>query len=199
MTTFFLVRHASCDGLGEKLWGRTAGVCLNEAGREEAYRLAERFSGAGLDAIYSSPLERARETAEAIAQVTQLDVQQNVAFNEIDLGEWSGKSFETLSRDEAWSRWNTQRSMARVPGGELFLEVQCRAIAELERLAEQHPEARVAIVSHSDVIKAVIGYVAGTPIDLLQRIEISPASVSIVATDEHAPKLLAVNSRSELT
>lgn len=198
MTTFFLVRHASCPGLGKMLWGRKEGVCLNEAGKAEAQRLAKRFNGLKLDALYSSPLERARETADAIASVARVEVQENSAFNEIDFGEWSGKSFDELQPDERWRRFNTKRSMALIPGGESFLEAQTRAITELEKLSWRHPDARVAIVTHADVIKAIVSHVAGAPIDLWQRLEISPGSVTIVATDEHETKLLAVNSRSEL-
>jgi probable phosphoglycerate mutase len=171
---------------------------LNEEGKAQARRLAEHFKSVKLDAVYSSPLERALETAEAIARVAKLEVKQSAAFNEVDFGEWSGKSFETLSRDECWKRFNTQRSVTKIPGGESFLDVQARVIAELERLAEQHANASVAIVAHADVIKAAVGYVAGTPIDLLQRFEISPGSVSIIATDEHGLKLLAVNSSCEM-
>ena len=199
MTTFYLARHGSCAGLGKTLWGRTAGVCLNEEGKAQAQRLAERFSGLVLDAIYSSPLERALETAEAIARTTKLEVKQSSAFNEVDFGDWTGKSFEELAHDKRWHRFNTQRSVTSIPGGESFLDVQARVIAELERLTEQHRDRNVAIVSHADVIKAAVGYVATTPIDLLQRIEISPCSVSIIANGEHDTKLLAVNSRVELT
>ena len=198
MTTFYLVRHASCDGLGKTIWGRTEGICLNEQGRAEKQQLARRFADVKLDALYSSPLERARETADALARVTQLEIQQNEAFNEIDFGEWSGKSFAELARDARWQRFNTQRSMATIPGGESFIDSQTRAVNELEKLRQRHGEAHVAIVSHADVIKAVVGYVVGAPIDLQRRIEISPCSVSIVATDEHETKLLAVNSRSGL-
>jgi probable phosphoglycerate mutase len=198
MTTFYLIRHGACDGLGETIWGRTEGISLNDEGRAQAQQLADRFGGVKLDAIYSSPLQRARETAEPVARIAQREIRESPAFNEIDFGEWSGKSFELLRRDERWHRFNTQRSMARIPGGESFLDAQTRAINELEKLREQHGDARVAIVSHADVIKAVVGYVAGAPIDFWQRLEISPCSVSIVATDEHETKLLAVNSSSEL-
>jgi probable phosphoglycerate mutase len=205
--------------LGEVLWGRSAHVVLNEEGKAQAQRTAERFSrtaerfnGVRLDAVYSSPLERALETAEAIARVARLEVKQNAAFNEVDFGDWTGKSFEELEHDQRWRRFNTQRGVAKIPngvrGGELFLDVQARVVAELNRLTELHSEQNVAIVSHADVIKAAVGYVAGTPIDLLQRFEISPGSVSIIATDEHYTdehdtnlndtKLLAVNSRCEL-
>ena len=198
MTTFYLIRHGACAGIGEKLWGRSAGVCLNDEGKQQAQQLAERFKNVALDAVYSSPLERALETAEAIARAARLEVKQLAAFNEINFGEWTGKSLDELSRDERWQRFNNQRSVANVPGGESFLDVQARVVAELGRLSQQHPNAGVAIVSHADVIKAAVGYVAGTHIDLLQRIEISPCSVSVIVTDTNGPRLLTANSTNEL-
>jgi len=198
MTVFFLVRHGACDGLGEILWGRTEHVCLNEAGKAQAQRLAERFRNVMLDAVYSSPLDRALQTAEAIARAARLEVKQSVAFNEIDFGDWSGTSFQALSHDEVWRRFNTQRSVTSIPGGESFLDVQARVVGELEHLSAQHKDKHVVIVSHADAIKAAVGYVAGTPIDLLQRFEISPCSVSIIAANEYETKLLAVNSQCEL-
>jgi broad specificity phosphatase PhoE len=180
MTTFYLVRHGACDGLGRKLWGRTAGVCLNDEGKRQAQELGERFKDVALDAVYSSPLERAVETAEAIARVARLEIKQLAAFNEIDFGEWTGKSFDQLSGDERWQRFNDQRSVANVPGGESFIEVQARVVMELDRLSLKYTDARVAVVSHADVIKAAVGYFAGTPIDVLQRLEISPCSVNVI-------------------
>ena len=198
MTTFYLVRHGACAGIGEKLWGRTAGVCLNEEGKRQAQQLGERFRDLALEAIYSSPLERALETGEAIARIARLDIKQTAAFNEIDFGDWNGKSLDELSGDTRWQRFNNQRSVANVPGGESFLAVQARVVTELEHLSQQHMDGRVAIVSHADVIKAAVGYVAGTHIDLLQRIEISPCSVSVITTGAGGPRLLAVNSKCEL-
>jgi broad specificity phosphatase PhoE len=125
-----------------------------------------------------------------------LEVNKNPAFDEIDFGEWSGKSFETLASDEVWRRFNSDRSTTRIPGGESFLQVQTRVITELERLSAQHSNARVAIVSHADVIKAAVGYIAATPIDLLQRIEISPCSVSII---QDSMSLLTINNTSALS
>ena len=199
MTTFFLIRHASCSGLGQTLWGRTPGVCLNETGKIQAQRLAERLQGITLQAIYSSPLERALETAETIARSMRLEVNKNPALDEVDFGEWTGKSFDTLGGDERWRRFNSVRSATRIPGGESFLEVQTRIVTELERISAQHNDERVAIVSHADVIKAAVGYYTATPIDLLQRIEISPCSVSIVGMDKDGPRLLTVNNTSDLS
>lgn len=199
MTTFFLIRHASCSGLGQTLWGRTLGIYLDETGKLQALRLAERFRGITLEAIYSSPLERALETAETIARTMNLEVNQNPAFHEIDFGEWTGKSFDTLASDEVWRRFNSVRSTTRIPGGESFLEVQTRVIAELENLSSQHNNARVAIVSHADVIKAAVGYFTATPIDLLQRIEISPCSVNVITMDKTGTRLLTINNTGALS
>src|SRR4029434_6767359 len=97
--------------------------------------------------------------------------------------------FDELSNDERWRRFNTNRSMTTIPGGESFLAVQSRVVTELEKLALHHHGASVAIVSHADVSKAAVGYFAATPIDLLQRIEISPCSVSVIAVSKDSTKL----------
>lgn len=185
MTVFYLVRHGACEGLGKTLWGRTAGVCLNEEGKAQALQLVKRFSSIKLDAVYSSPLERARETADVIARAARLEVQQSSAFNEIDFGDWSGKSFDALAHDDRWHRFNTHRSITSIPGGETFPAVRARVNAELERLSAQHKNSRVVIVSHADVIKAALGYGTDMPVDVLQRYEILPGSVTLVITDAH--------------
>jgi len=177
VTTFLCIRHASCDGLGRTLWGRTPGIRLNEQGRLEAQQLAEGFDGTRFDAIYSSPLERALETAEAIARRMNLEVTRSDALNEIDYGEWSAQTFEQLHGDERWHHFNSERSTAVIPGGESFLEVQNRVVKEIDRLAHEHGNGRIALVSHADVIRAAVGYFDGTPIDLLLSIEVSPCSI----------------------
>jgi len=198
MTTFFLIRHASYSGLGQTLWGRTPGICLNEKGQLQAQRLADRFKNISLNAIYSSPLDRALQTATEIARCMKLEVRKSEAANEINFGDWTGKTFECLSSDRRWHHFNNYRSMTTIPGGESFLEVQNRIVKEIETLAEQHGKARIAIVSHADVIRAAVAYFAATPIDMIDRFEILPCSVSIVAVDEDSATLLTVNNMDEL-
>jgi probable phosphoglycerate mutase len=198
MTTFFLIRHAPCNGLGQTLWGRTPGICLNEKGQLQAQRLADRFKNIPLNVIYSSPLDRALQTAAEIARSLKLEVRQSDAANEINFGDWSGKTFEWLSGDRRWRRFNNYRSMTMIPGGESFLEVQNRIVSEIETLAEQHGKARIAIVSHADVIRAAVAYFAATSIDMIDRFEILPCSVSVVAVNEDRATLLTVNNLGEL-
>lgn len=109
------------------------------------------------------------------------------------MGEWAGSSFEELGGQAEWRRFNALRSMTRPPGGELMLETQARVVTELECLRRRHPEQVVAVVSHADVIKAAISHLAGAPLDLFHRIEIAPASVSVVGLDENAVRIQRVN------
>jgi probable phosphoglycerate mutase len=194
MTTFLLIRHAETDDLGQALSGRRSGVGLNAAGRRQAEQLAARLAGEGIAAVYSGPLERVRETARPLAERLGLEVREAPELDEIDLGEWSGQSFEALNCRDDWRRFNSVRSCTRAPGGELMLEVQARGVGFLQRLCGERPGAAVAVVSHADVIKAVLAYYLGLPLDLAQRLEVSPASVSVLALEEGGPRVLCVNS-----
>jgi broad specificity phosphatase PhoE len=109
------------------------------------------------------------------------------------MGEWTGVSFDQLNTHTEWRRFNTVRSLTRIPGGELMLETQARMVGELENLRCRHSGQVVAVVSHGDVIKGVVAHMIGTPLDLMQRIEISPASVSVVGLGEHGPYVQRIN------
>jgi probable phosphomutase (TIGR03848 family) len=193
MTKFLLIRHATTDAVGKKLSGRIAGVHLNEQGIKQAQQLAERLANIPIAAIYSSPLERAIETAEPVAKRHQLGTIICEDFLEIDFGKWTNCSFEELQIEKQFHLFNSFRSATRIPGGELMLEAQARIVAGLQKLCIQHPNETVAVVSHSDLIKAAITYYAGIPLDLFQRIEISPASVNIVEVYEETARIILVN------
>jgi probable phosphoglycerate mutase len=195
MTTFLLVRHASCDPVGVALAGRAPGVSLNEEGRRQAARLAVALGERrDIAAVYSSPIERAWETARAIADALGLAVDVAPALTEIDFGAWTGKTFEMLDDDPAWRRFNSYRSGTRAPGGEHMLEVQARAVAEIARLGVRHEGRTVVIVTHGDVVRAIVAYYAGIPLDLLQRVEIDPASVSTLELTEDSARILQLNA-----
>jgi probable phosphoglycerate mutase len=193
MTDFLLVRHAACDPVGVAIAGRAPGVSLNEQGRLEAERVADRLAGTSIIAVYSSPLERARETAQAISQRHDLAVHDHDAFAEIDFGDWTGRTLESLAPDEQWHRFNTLRSATRIPGGELVAEAQLRAVRGLEALRCAHPSGVVVIVTHADIIRATLAFYLGMPIDLMLRLEISPASVSAIRLDEWGLQVTCVN------
>jgi probable phosphoglycerate mutase len=197
VTTFLLVRHATCDAVGSRIAGRAPGEHLNDEGRAQAARLAERLAGITIEALYSSPLERARETAQAVAAKLGVDVRISDALTEIDFGEWTGASLDALHADPQWRRFNSFRSGTPIPGGESMLDAQARGVAELHRLRCGHPDGTVVLVSHGDVIKAMIAYHAGIAIDLMHRLEIAPASVSVVEVSEHGARIVGIDTARE--
>lgn len=198
MTRLYLVRHAAHGLLGCTLAGRMPGVHLSVEGRGQADRLGMRLAATQLNAIWTSPLERARETAEAIARRVGVGVEVAQELTEIDFGEWTGRSFEELNGDPEWHAWNALRSLHRPPGGESMLEVQARILILLQRLQAVQRAERVCLVTHGDLIKAALAHLLGIPIDLFQRIEIAPASVSIVELRPWGPLLLRTGDFGEL-
>ena len=198
MIRILLIRHATTDAVGKRLSGRMPGVHLNEEGRKQAGHLASAVIGLPLAGIYSSPLERALETAEPMAKLLKLKTVASDSFLEIDFGQWTNCSFEQLQNDQAFQRFNSFRSATRIPGGESMLEAQARIITGLQKLHGKHQEETVAVISHSDLIKAAISYYAGIHLDMFQRIEISPASVSILDIFENTARIILINHTGEL-
>ncbi len=198
MTIFFLIRHARCEPVGRRLAGCAPGIRLTEAGRLQAEALGLRLRATPLDAVVTSPLERARETAEALASGRGLEPEVSPALTEIDVGAWTGCAFDALAGDETWQRFNRFRSGTRCPSGESMLEVAARAVAELERLRGRYPEGRVAVVTHADVLRAAVAHYLGIPLDLSLRLEFSPASVTVLALGPWDARLLGLNHTGEL-
>ncbi|MBY5364459.1 histidine phosphatase family protein [Rhizobium leguminosarum] len=192
--TFFLVRHAAHDNVGNFLAGCTAGISLGEAGRSQVQRLGQRLRREDITEIYTSPRERTRETAEGIASACGLSLPQtDNALDEVNFGDWSGKTFEVLNDDPLWRRWNTTRSLTRTPGGETMLDVQTRIFGLMESLASGGDKNRIALVSHADVIKAGVSHVLGLPIDAWPRFDIAPASVTTVVIGDWGAKVMTLN------
>ena len=178
--------------------GRLPDIHLNEEGQSQAEKLGAAIAVLKIRAIYSSPLERAIETAQTIAQRSDLKVETDDAFGELQFGDWTGKTFQELESEERWRNFNSFRSGTRIPNGELMLEAQTRIITGLESLREKHSGETVAVVSHSDLIKVAVAHYAGIHIDLFQRVEIGPASISVIKVGDDAARIITVNHRSEL-
>jgi broad specificity phosphatase PhoE len=192
-STFLLIRHGLTDAVGRTLTGTRPGVLLNDVGQRDVARLVERLRRVAITAVASSPLERALETARPIADDHGLRVNVVPDLTEFEVGDWTGATFDALARNDAWRRFNEVRSLASPPRGELMLDVQRRGIAALLALAERHPGGVTAVVSHGDVIRTILLYVLGMPIDFIHRLEIVPAGVSIVEFSDGAPIVRLVN------
>jgi probable phosphoglycerate mutase len=183
---------------GHKLTGWAPGVHLSEEGQEQAKAVADSLAKAQIKAIYSSPIDRTLETAQAIAAKHGLDVQVLDDVGEVQYGTWTNRSLKSLSRTKLWTKLQRFPSAARFPQGETLREVQSRALEELERIQARHPKQLVCVVSHADVIKLLVAHYLGVHIDLFQRIVIGPASVSAIAVGEEGPMVLSVNANTPI-
>jgi len=192
-TTFFLVRHAVHGLLNQVLVGRMAGVPLEQEGRDQAERLAERLASERITVVQSSPRERARETAEPIAHRAGVPIEIAAAIDEIDVGEWTGRPFAVLNEDSDWNCWNAARGTARPPRGESMSELQRRVVSHLNLVRSLIPDGRVVMVSHAEVIRAAILHYLDLPLDQFARIEIGPATISTVAIGQQGARVIALN------
>jgi len=194
-TLFLLVRHGLTPTTGKVLPGRAAGLHLAEAGQAQATAAAERIAALShVDAVYASPLERARETAAPIAKAKGLRVRIDKGLLECDFGEWTGEELKKLMKLPEWGTVIRAPSTFRFPGGESFNEMQVRIVSAIDRLRAAHKGGVVVCVSHADPIKAAVAHAMGTHIDLFQRIVISPCSVTAITYSPGGPVVLTVNS-----
>ena len=181
MAIFLLIRHGENDWVGKRLAGQTPGVHLNEKGRRQAQAVAEALKDVPLKAIYSSPMERAMETAQPLADLSKLAIQVENGLIEIDFGKWQGKTIKQLRRMKLWKTVQTDPQNMRFPDGKSFVEAQTRLVASLEALNQQYEEKDViACFSHSDSIRLLVAHYLAMPINAFQRISIQPTSLSVI-------------------
>jgi probable phosphomutase (TIGR03848 family) len=199
VTVVLLVRHGLTAGTGHVLTGRTPGIPLDDRGREQAAALATRLAGVRLDAIVTSPLERCRQTAEAIAAARDgapLPVKEDEQFAEVKYGDWTGQPLKRLAKDPLWRVVQAHPSAVRFPGedAESLLEVQHRAVnAVRDWNARLGRDAVYLICSHGDVIKSVIADSLGLHLDMSQRIQVDPCSLSVIRYTPLRPFLVRMN------
>jgi probable phosphoglycerate mutase len=197
MTTVYLIRHGENDSLSKQIMpGRLPGIHLNAKGQAQAEALAAALKHeVRFAAVYSSPLERALETAAPLAAAQGLQVQPRPDLIETDVGEWAGRSLKRLRRTKAWRQLQEQPARFRFPGGESMLEQQARLVAEVEQLVGRH-KAREAIacVGHADPIKLLVAHYLGMALDRFQRLVIAPASVSVLQFEPASVRLVSLNN-----
>lgn len=192
VTIFHLLRHGEPAVLG-RINGRLPGVGLSAKGRSEIAAVAVRLAAEKIAAIYSSPLQRTRETAEILADRLGLPILYREDVIELDFGAWTGLTPAAIRKDERWQVWNTRRSIAATPGGESWREVQERVVNALFDLQQTHPDETVLIISHGDVIRAALLFALGMPLDFYSRIEIALASISTIRLDGGGIGVLGLN------
>lgn len=194
-TVVLLVRHGVTPTTGRVLPGRRPGLHLSDEGRRQAESAARRIAKLRqVAAIYSSPLERARETAAAIARARRMPVRIERGLLECDFGTWTGRKLDELRKRPEWDVVQRHPSAFRFPGGESFTEMQARITTTLARLVAQHQGRVIVAVSHADPIKTAVAHALGVPLDLFQRVVIGTASITAVAFGRTNASVLTVNS-----
>ena len=196
-TLILLVRHGATPTTGQVLPGRAPGLHLAERGQAQAREVAARLAGLEIEAIYSSPMERAQETAGPTAEAFGLDVQIDERLIECEFGRWTGAKLTDLYQLPEWRSVQKTPSQFRFPGGESFPEMQERMVAALQDLAQRHRGGSVALFSHADPLKAAVAWLQGAPLDAFQKITIDTASVSAARLDEDGDAgMVVTNSRT---
>ncbi len=200
-TVVHLVRHGKTPSTGKVLPGRAPGLHLSEEGHAQARAAAERLAALPVApvAVYASPLERTKETAAPISKALGLKTITNRGLLECDFGEWTGQSLAKLSKLAAWRTVQGAPSTFRFPGGESFLEMQRRGFETVLELARAHRGSSIVAVSHADPIKAIVASAAGVPLDLFQKLVISPCSITTLLVADHGVLVLGVNATATLS
>jgi probable phosphoglycerate mutase len=187
MTRILLLRHGDTTA-GNKLTGRLKGFHLSEKGINQVYRIAAKLkelSGTfAIKKLISSPLERTLETAEIIGRHLNLIPEINQNLIEVDFGDWTGKTFEELEKEEQWHLFHSYRSLTKIPNGESFMDLQNRIIKEIEKLCLKFPEGNIVVVTHAEPIRSLIAFYISIPFDLTYKIKIDTGSLSIIRIDD---------------
>lgn len=197
-TLILLVRHGQTPTTGKVLPGRAAGLHLSEQGRDQAARVAQRLAALPVTSVYSSPLERTRETASPTAERFGLPIIEEPGLLEGDFGDWTGAQLADLMKLPEWKTVQQQPDQFRFPNGESFAEMRDRMAATLAKLRDQHPCGTVVCFSHADPIRIAVSDALGNSLSKFQRISIGPCSVSAIAyrtePADSDPMVLTVNS-----
>ncbi|HXF85722.1 MAG TPA: histidine phosphatase family protein [Anaerolineales bacterium] len=195
MPLLLLIRHGENDYTKKhKLAGHLPGVHLNERGLEQSQRLAEALKDVPIKAIYSSPLERAVETATPIAAARGLEVQIEAGLIETNPGKWQGQSLAVLRLKRHWKIVQQAPSRAQFPEGETFYECQARVVKTLDNILRKHkPKDIIACVFHADPIRLAVAHYLGLPLDHFQRLACDTASLTALAIQEMSAILLKLN------
>jgi broad specificity phosphatase PhoE len=198
MALLHLLRHGQHDLGGGVLAGRMSGVGLTERGRTEIAAVAERLADENIAALYASPLQRTRESAELLSERLGLPIEFRDDLMELDFGEWTGTTFDSIRADPRWQSWSRHRSLSRIPGGETMRAVQFRAVEAILEIGERHRDSASVIVSHGDVIRSALVFALGMPLDFYGRIEVAQGSLSTIRIDDGGIRVVSINERPQV-
>jgi len=196
-----LVRHGETDwNLSKRIQGGNSDTQLNQRGRQQAESLALRLKQEKIQAIYSSPLQRAQDTARAIACYHQLPVEIEPSLKEIEVGELEGMSIADVGKhlSEFLVKHKQDEELPRLPGGESLTEVQQRVWGTIQRLVNKHSDGVLVVVGHYFSVLAAVCSVLNLPLSQITRLRLNSSSISIITFDEQAARLILFNDTCHL-
>jgi len=163
MTSIYLVRHGQTAWNKEEVFRGRTDVPLNETGLKQAELAGQYFKGMEIHAIYSSPLSRAWQTAQKIAQIQTVKVEPLEGILDMSFGDWEGHAHQEIRKmdNETYRQWVESPHLVKLPGGESLDDVRGRAMAALEEVLRKHPEKTIVLVSHRVVCKVMICAILG--------------------------------------
>lgn len=200
-TTLILIRHGECDGNVKGMFRGQMDFPLNERGLKQAEEAGEAAKKLGIEAIYSSPLLRARQTAQAVAEACGLPVMDCPGVNNVCLGAWQGRIKEEIAKEEPelWKTWLNAPEDLAFPGMEPLTEVMARSRATLDDIAESHRGGTVAVVSHRTTLKPLVASCLGIPKPWFWRLHFDTASLTTLLHDHKGYSLLKLNVTDHLS
>jgi probable phosphomutase (TIGR03848 family) len=197
MPTLILARHGETDVIGKKLTGRISGIHLNANGRAQASSIITKLNNIQIGAIFSSPLERALETARPLSEASGIPISPHSGLTEINFGAWQGRPYKQLEKLKLWQTVHSSPSTVTFPAGESFITAQQRMVASLEEIVSAMGEKDVAVCfSHCDPIRLAVAYFLNMALDDFQRLSIEPGSLSLVTFQNNKPRLGQINFTS---
>ncbi|HEY0180079.1 MAG TPA: histidine phosphatase family protein [Dokdonella sp.] len=195
-TRFIFVRHAKCAQSDEVLFGRAVDAPLDAYGERQVGAVAAHLRAVRPTLVEASPRRRAQQTARAIAAASACELRTCDALDEIDFGAWSGRRFAELEHDPHWRRWNTRRSTACTPAGVRIADVQARVVAHLRELAARFAGATLVLVTHAEIVRAVVLHALGRTPDEYMRVRVDPASLTVLHGSTDGLRVDLVNARA---
>lgn len=195
-TRFLLVRHATCARIEEVLFGRILDVPLDPNGRRQALAVAEHLRHEAPLRVESSPRRRALETARAIAVAALCGLEIAPPLDELDFGDWAGRTFADLEREPGWRRWNQDRDHARTPTGTDIRSLQQDTSRYLSSLADRFAGATLVLVTHAEIIRSIILQCTGASASGYQDVPVDPASITRISLDDRGMRVEAANEQA---
>jgi probable phosphoglycerate mutase len=194
MPTLILARHGETDVIGKKLTGRITGIHLNANGRKQAAWIAETLGGKPIHAIFSSPLERAMETARPLSEACGVTISPHSGLTEVNFGAWQGKPYKQLEKLKLWEAVQNTPSKVTFPAGESFITAQQRIVVTLDEILSVMGENDIAVCfSHCDPIRLALAYYLNMALDDFQRLTIDPGSLSVIQAQNGKTRIERVN------